>query len=204
MSINLFQPFHRGRALLMTGSSCWVSFKYEKLPGFCFKCGCILHGPNGCSVQPMKKQSHAVGKEAWGTWLRAEDLPRGFGVPEEARDPVSPPPKAATAEGGEDRARVDPVKEKSQEWKEVHGKNIPVREPRDTFDPVRGPNIKAVEQERKERGTDFEREAGSKGNRKRKPSLESQRVLEADKAISNSLLQFELRNVRVSSGVLLE
>jgi hypothetical protein len=39
VAIDLYQPLERGRALLLTGKSCWVSFRYEKLPTFCYKCG---------------------------------------------------------------------------------------------------------------------------------------------------------------------
>lgn len=37
VDIDLYQPLDRGRALLLTGSSCWVSFKYEKLQAFCYR-----------------------------------------------------------------------------------------------------------------------------------------------------------------------
>jgi hypothetical protein len=50
VAFNLFQPLERGRKLNLSGTSCWVSFKYEKLPVFCFRCGCIIHGDKGCSV----------------------------------------------------------------------------------------------------------------------------------------------------------
>jgi len=51
VAINLYQPLERGRTLPVFGNSCWVSFKYEKLPVFCFRCGRIIHGPKGCSDQ---------------------------------------------------------------------------------------------------------------------------------------------------------
>jgi hypothetical protein len=51
VAINLYQPLEQGLTLLVSGNSCWVSFKYEKLPVFCFRCGRIIHGPKGCSDQ---------------------------------------------------------------------------------------------------------------------------------------------------------
>jgi hypothetical protein len=47
VNIELYQPLERGRALLLTGNSCWVSFKYEKLMEFCYRCGKILHDEKG-------------------------------------------------------------------------------------------------------------------------------------------------------------
>jgi hypothetical protein len=91
-----------------------VSFKYEKLPGFCFKCGCILHGPRGCSIPFTKKQNHDESSAAWGPWLRAEELSQGLGVTEDGKEAVYSPPRAETMKGGESRARVFSDKERSQ------------------------------------------------------------------------------------------
>lgn len=41
--IDLSKPLEHGRALHLGGESHWVSFKYEKLPLFCFQCGQIIH-----------------------------------------------------------------------------------------------------------------------------------------------------------------
>jgi len=74
VAVNLYQPLEQGWTLLVFGNSCWVSFKYEKLPFLCFRCGRIIHSPKGYSDQNSKKISH---EEGWGLWLRAEDLSRG-------------------------------------------------------------------------------------------------------------------------------
>lgn len=37
--IDITNPLERGRALVIEGKSLWISFKYEKLPLFCFNCG---------------------------------------------------------------------------------------------------------------------------------------------------------------------
>lgn len=72
VNLDLTQPLERGRALNFNGQTSWVSFKYEKLPLFCFKCGRILHGSNGCSVR-IKHGVNADGTESqWGAWLRAD------------------------------------------------------------------------------------------------------------------------------------
>jgi hypothetical protein len=64
--IDLQKPLERGRALTIAGKAHWVSFQYENLPVFCFNCGRIVHGNNGCPVQ----SSHVEEKQ-WGVWLRA-------------------------------------------------------------------------------------------------------------------------------------
>lgn len=47
--IDLTRPLARGTSATVKGEKHWVSFKYEKLPKFCFKCGCIIHNPSkGC------------------------------------------------------------------------------------------------------------------------------------------------------------
>lgn len=61
VSLNLYQPLDWGRELLLSSSSCWVSFRYEKLPCFCYQCGCILHKSHkttGCSTKATTKSNH--------------------------------------------------------------------------------------------------------------------------------------------------
>jgi hypothetical protein len=50
VEIDLSKPLERGRALTLAGKSYWVTFKYEKLPMFCFECGRIIHGDKGCPI----------------------------------------------------------------------------------------------------------------------------------------------------------
>lgn len=42
----------------------WFDFKYEKIPHFCFECGRLVHGENGCVPAADPDQQ-------WGEWLRA-------------------------------------------------------------------------------------------------------------------------------------
>jgi hypothetical protein len=73
VAIDLFQPLEQGRTLLMTGNQCWVHFKYEKLPSFCYRCGRILHCLKVCPEKIAAKKKHTEGAPAWGSWLRADD-----------------------------------------------------------------------------------------------------------------------------------
>jgi len=59
--INLYQPLECGQALLMSGQSNWVAFKYEKLLAFCLRCDKILHEPSGCPTVLPKKHNHKEG-----------------------------------------------------------------------------------------------------------------------------------------------
>ena len=73
VTLDLRKPLDHGRALNIAGKTSWVEFKYEKLPLFCFRCGCILHSPKGCPV-PFSSQLNATeNPKQWGTWLRATD-----------------------------------------------------------------------------------------------------------------------------------
>ena len=47
--IDISLPLCRGRVLaLEDGKECWVSFKYERLPTFCFLCGKLGHDDKHC------------------------------------------------------------------------------------------------------------------------------------------------------------
>jgi hypothetical protein len=83
VNVELFQPLERGRALIQKGQTCWMTFKYEKLPIFCFQCGRILHEPEGCPIRFQKQKNHQSGTTKWGVWLKAADLYRG---PELSKD----------------------------------------------------------------------------------------------------------------------
>jgi hypothetical protein len=114
VSINLYQPFDRGRALNLSEKSYWVPFKYEKLPRFCFKCGRILHDQKGCLVQSVPQQNHAEGKPAWGPWLRAEESSRGVSPLEDHKEEGYTPPVLPVARGGATKTRANTKKEMSQ------------------------------------------------------------------------------------------
>jgi hypothetical protein len=79
VKIDLAKPLERGRALRLEGKSYWVSFKYEKLPMFCFECGQIVHGGKGCPIPRRSRLSVAKDIRQWGVGLRVDDgRRRGF------------------------------------------------------------------------------------------------------------------------------
>lgn len=75
--IDLRLPLERERALNLLGKSHWVTFKYEKLPLFCFYCGRILHDVEGCPVRTGRRSEEK--EKGWGAGLRAEAPKRSYG-----------------------------------------------------------------------------------------------------------------------------
>jgi hypothetical protein len=73
VELELAKPLERGRALRLDGKSYWVSFKYEKLPMFCFECGRIGHGEKGCPIPRRQRLSSTEDMKQWGVGLRADD-----------------------------------------------------------------------------------------------------------------------------------
>jgi hypothetical protein len=71
--IDLRNPLERGRMILMGGKDYWVSFRYERLPFFCFNCGRVRHGVKGCRVKKSQRRHEEEGPKPWGLWLRAEE-----------------------------------------------------------------------------------------------------------------------------------
>lgn len=52
----------------------WVDFKYEKLPQFCFYCGKIDHGKQGCIEK--QEDNQRVRSRNLGQWLRTSMIGR--------------------------------------------------------------------------------------------------------------------------------
>lgn len=76
VSIELSKPLARGRMLHIPRRSIWVAFKYEKLPKFCYTCGLIYHGRQGCSSQGKGKQNAEEEEIQYGSWLWVAFPPR--------------------------------------------------------------------------------------------------------------------------------
>jgi hypothetical protein len=68
--VNLRKPLVRGRMLKVRDSTIWISFQYEKIPRFCFKCGVIFHGREGCMVRGSRKIHDKEVDDQFGPWLR--------------------------------------------------------------------------------------------------------------------------------------
>jgi hypothetical protein len=101
--LDLSKPLERVRALHIQGTSCWVTFKYEKLPLFCFTCGRILHGPSGCPGRLTQHPPATDDIAQWGAWIRADEVSQfsGRGFPRtSSRYPKRNGPSLPSGEDG--------------------------------------------------------------------------------------------------------
>jgi hypothetical protein len=68
--LDITKPLPRGRILHLNNQPLWIAFKYEKLPKFCFKCGRIIHGKQGCFKVGNSKLLYAEDESQYGPWLK--------------------------------------------------------------------------------------------------------------------------------------
>ena len=76
INLPIDKPLRRGGYISVEdGEQCWVTFKYERLPTFCFLCGKLGHDDKHCG-KTLKE--HQQGKQ-YGEWLKAggSTKPRG-------------------------------------------------------------------------------------------------------------------------------
>ncbi|KAK1682768.1 hypothetical protein QYE76_043616 [Lolium multiflorum] len=67
VEIRVDQPLPRGVSMKERDDDVegtWFDIKYERVPHFCFDCGCIVHPEEGCAVEKSDIKQ-------WGEWLRA-------------------------------------------------------------------------------------------------------------------------------------
>jgi hypothetical protein len=114
VQVDISKPLCWGRKLGMAnGGERWVSFRYERLPNFCYWCGLLTHGEKDCKFWLKNQETLSREDRGYGTWLRAE-MDRPFRkmevtVPGRARPPptsdgattepkkAAPPPTTAEA-----------------------------------------------------------------------------------------------------------
>ncbi|XP_042939400.1 uncharacterized protein LOC122274425 [Carya illinoinensis] len=103
VDVDINKPLPRGKLIKVRGKQCWIYFKYERLPNFCFKCGQLMHMEGKCPSQTTSKQS----QDQYGQWLRASHGPSqsfstkkyGGSSEQSSQDNSSPvQPKAAEAQ----------------------------------------------------------------------------------------------------------
>jgi hypothetical protein len=83
VSVRIDQPLLRGVVLQDSEEEdgMWFDLKYERIPHFCFDCGCLVHADGEC-----KGEKKEVAQ--WGEWLRASPR-RSQKPPPAARPSVS-------------------------------------------------------------------------------------------------------------------
>ncbi|KAJ0984231.1 hypothetical protein J5N97_002587 [Dioscorea zingiberensis] len=105
IEIDLNQPLKKGvwvNSEEPVNSQCFVSILYEKLPVFCYKCGVVEHGADGCKQGDTGGQSEVAGTE------QPVPDPKGKGL---AVDEGGPSVRM-TSPQGEGRMLNQPEKEK--------------------------------------------------------------------------------------------
>jgi hypothetical protein len=66
------RPLCRGRLVnFEEGIKGWVAFRYERLPNFCYWCGCLDHAEKDCDVGIQQRQASTKQEYQFGAWLRA-------------------------------------------------------------------------------------------------------------------------------------
>ncbi len=98
VQVELSKPLCRDcKLVLANGGERWISFKYERLPNFCYWCGLLSHREKDCKFWLNNQETLSREDQGYGTWLRAE-LERSFRkteikVPGRSR-PKKPPPES--------------------------------------------------------------------------------------------------------------
>jgi len=72
VTIDVSKPLCRGRVIsLDSGKELWVSFKYERLPNTCYRCGCLTHDDKDCDQWVEPEGSLSTESQQFGPWIRA-------------------------------------------------------------------------------------------------------------------------------------
>ncbi|KAH7843947.1 hypothetical protein Vadar_022719 [Vaccinium darrowii] len=72
IKIPLDQPIRRGgNVVLGVGERCWVDYKYERLPIFCYYCGMLDHECRDCAVRGRDVSDGSVKENPYGPWMAA-------------------------------------------------------------------------------------------------------------------------------------
>ncbi|XP_030936213.1 uncharacterized protein At4g02000-like [Quercus lobata] len=72
VTIDVSKPLCCGRVIsLDSGKELWVSFKYERLPNICYRCGCLTHDDRDCDQWAEPAGSESKDSQQFGSWIRA-------------------------------------------------------------------------------------------------------------------------------------
>lgn len=78
VAIDITKPLCCGRKIKLDSTPArWVSFKYERLPNFCYWCGCVTHGERDCAYWLANKITLKQIDQQFGPWMRAT-MDNGF------------------------------------------------------------------------------------------------------------------------------
>lgn len=72
VEVDVSKPLCCGRKVVLDDEEeVWVSFKYEKLPNFCYWCGMVCHDDKDCDRWLSSKGSLPLNSQEFGAWMRA-------------------------------------------------------------------------------------------------------------------------------------
>ncbi|XP_030940140.1 uncharacterized protein LOC115965077 [Quercus lobata] len=70
----------RGKRIVIEGGEQrWITFKYERLPNFCYKCGLLNHGVKDCKEENGSGANMEHNNLQYGAWMRGEVPRKGGG-----------------------------------------------------------------------------------------------------------------------------
>ena len=89
--VDVTQPLCRGRKVgLGSAQDAWVSFKYERLPVFCYWCGIICHVDRDCELWLKSRGTLSPELQQYGPWLRGEVVRSFRRAGDDSRGPSHP------------------------------------------------------------------------------------------------------------------
>ncbi|KAI7981836.1 Uncharacterized protein LOK49_Contig11G00008 [Camellia lanceoleosa] len=75
VAINIHKPLRRGMKITLGQKDpVWLSFKYERLPNFCFACGILGHNQRECDLKLIGQHAPGGSEVQYGSWLRADNV----------------------------------------------------------------------------------------------------------------------------------
>ncbi|GMP71721.1 hypothetical protein CsSME_00030018 [Camellia sinensis var. sinensis] len=93
VTLNVAKPLCRGMKLAIHNrESVWVTFKYERLPNFCYFCGLLGHSEKECNTLLSHPETGPGKAMQYGPWLRAN-------VPKTRPRPPSPAASRSQSRG---------------------------------------------------------------------------------------------------------
>ncbi|WOH12303.1 hypothetical protein DCAR_0831805 [Daucus carota subsp. sativus] len=102
VAIPLDKPLKRRMKLKKSESNwCWVNFKYESIPTFCFICGMVGHSDKFCAKLFDTPEDKI--EKPFGTWMRAEPRRRMHTMGSKWLRPGGISPAKSTVEQGGDK-----------------------------------------------------------------------------------------------------
>lgn len=113
VEMELTGPLQRGLMLKYKSSECWVEFRYENLPLYCFYCGCIGHIEKQCGQRKLHLASNCLVGDQYGPWMRVGSRRGDGGLPKNKMGNKGGVENTKEITGGENEKGEDQKSEKT-------------------------------------------------------------------------------------------